>query len=212
MLHLQAFTFNPFQENTYVLYNEAKEAWIIDPGMYNSQEQAELDGFIATNGLNPSRLLLTHAHIDHIIGAAHVASKYHLLPEVHEADLFFVNRMPESARMYGVPAEACPQPKAFIKENDVYQLGTHSFVCLHTPGHSPGSISFFCKEAQLLISGDVLFRGSIGRSDLPLGDHDTLITSIVTKLLPLGDNVNVYSGHGPATTIGHERLSNPFLT
>jgi glyoxylase-like metal-dependent hydrolase (beta-lactamase superfamily II) len=212
MLHLQAFTFNPFQENTYVLYNEAKEAWIIDPGMFNTHEQMELDGFITANGLTPIRLLLTHAHIDHILGAAYVSEKYNLLPEVHEADLFFVNRMPESARMYGVPAEACPQPKAFIQEKDVYQLGPHAFVCIHTPGHSPGSISFYCKEEQLLISGDVLFQGSIGRSDLPMGDHTTLINSIVTKLLPLGDDVKVYSGHGPATTIGHERLSNPFLS
>lgn len=211
MLHVKAFTFNPFQENTYVLYNAEKEAWIIDPGMYNAHEQMEFDAFMSANGLNPTRLLLTHAHIDHILGAAHVYAKYNLLPEVHEADLFFVDRMPESARMYGVPAEACPAPKAFIKEKDVLYLGAHAFTCLHTPGHSPGSISFFCKEQGLLISGDVLFKGSIGRSDLPMGNHETLISSIVTKLLPLGDEVKVYSGHGPATTIGHERLSNPFL-
>jgi len=211
MLYLKAFTFNPFQENTYVVFTEAKEAWVIDPGMYKASEEKEFTDFIHSQGLILKRCLLTHAHIDHILGAAFIQEQYGLWPEVHELELFFVNRMPESAQMYGVPAKACPQPTQFIKAHDLLKLGEYEFTCLHTPGHSPGSISFYCENQKIVISGDVLFNGSIGRSDLPMGDHNTLIDSIVNQLLPLGDEVRVYSGHGPSTTIGHERKTNPFL-
>lgn len=211
MLHLKSFCFNPFQENTYIVFDDDKNAWIIDPGNSNQHEDAELSGFIAERGLNVQRLLLTHAHIDHILGNAFVFKKYGLLPEVHEAEMFFINRMPESAKMYGIPFETSPVPTKFIKENDELTLGQYKFTCIHTPGHSPGSISFFNQSQNILISGDVLFYGSIGRSDLPFGDHNTLINSINQQLIPLGDSVNVYCGHGPATTIGHERQHNPFL-
>ncbi len=211
MLYLKAFTFNPFQENTYVVYNEEQEAWIIDPGNSNATEHKQLVDFITEKKLQPSRLLLTHAHIDHILGNAFVQQQWGLLPEVHEADLFFISRMPETAAMYGVPADASPLPVNFLKEGDELKLGEYTFSCLHTPGHSPGSISFYNAEKKILLSGDVLFQNSIGRSDLPMGNHEQLLSSIHQKLMLLPDEVKVYSGHGPATTIGQERLTNPFL-
>ncbi len=211
MLHLKSFAFNPFQENTYVLYNDALEAWIIDPGNSSVSEHQTLLNFIKTNNLQPSRLLLTHAHVDHILGNAFVNQQWGLLPEVHEADVYFITRLPETASMYGVPFEASPMPVSLLKEGDELQLGSYSFRCLHTPGHSPGSISFFNAENKVLISGDVLFQNSIGRSDLPLGDHETLLQSIHQKLMTLPDDVKVFSGHGPSTSIGQERRNNPFL-
>lgn len=211
MLHLKTFCFNPFQENTYLLYTDDGEAWIFDPGNSNVHEDAEIKHFIEERKLRLTRFLLTHAHIDHILGSAFIHATYGLLPEAHEAELFFVKRMPESARMYGVQCEPSPMPEKFLKDGEVLRLGNHELLCIHAPGHSPGSICFFNKANNILIGGDVLFYGSIGRSDLPMGDHDTLLASIHEKILPLGDTVNVYSGHGPATTIGHERTHNPFL-
>ena len=211
MLHLKSFTFNPFQENTYVLYDDQGEAFVIDPGNSNAEENKALSDFIDQKKLKLKRLLLTHAHIDHILGVRYVFDRYGLLPEVHHNDLFFVDRMAQSASMYGIHCEQAPAPGRFLNEGEKVVLGKYEFDCIFTPGHSPGSISFYNQENKLLISGDVLFRGSIGRSDLPMGDHETLISSIKEKLLPLGDEVKVYSGHGPSTTIGHEKLNNPFL-
>ncbi|MBX3163092.1 MAG: MBL fold metallo-hydrolase [Bacteroidetes bacterium] len=211
MLYLKSFTFNPFQENTYVLYNNEKECFIIDPGNSTTSENDTLKNFISEKGLKPSRLLLTHAHIDHILGNKFVFDAYGLLPEVHKDDVYFIEKMPQSAALYGVPAEPSPFPKNYLNEGDKILLGNYEFLCIHTPGHSPGSISFFCKEQKLLIGGDVLFYGSIGRTDLPMGNHETLIKSIKEKLLPLGDDVSVYCGHGQSTTIGFEKMHNPFL-
>lgn len=212
MLHLKSFTFNPFQQNTYLIYDDEKTAYIIDPGNSNNAEHTELKNFITDKGLQLKRLLLTHAHIDHVLGNRFIFDTYGLLPEVHEKDLFFIQRMPESATMYGLNVDPSPFPVKYLGEGDIVALGKYTFSCLYTPGHSPGSISFYNAENKLLISGDVLFKGSIGRSDLPMGNHDTLIKSITEKLIPLGDDVKVYSGHGPATTIGSERQNNPFLT
>lgn len=211
MLHLKSFCFNPFQENTYVVYTDTKEAFIIDPGNSNHSENKALSDFISEKDLHPTRLLLTHGHIDHILGNRYVLDTFGLLPEVHKNDLFFIERMPQSAAMYGVPCEPSPIPEKFINEGDVIQLGTYAFECLFTPGHSPGSISFYNAQTRLIIGGDVLFNGSIGRSDLPMGNHDTLIRSIKETLFSLGDDVKVYSGHGPATTIAQEKAYNPFL-
>lgn len=212
MLYLKSFTFNPFQQNTYLVYDDEKTAFIIDPGNSTASENAELSDFISQNNLNLKRLLLTHAHIDHIMGNRYIFDTYGLLPEVHESELFFIKRMPESAAMYGLSCDPSPFPENYLKEGDSIRLGKYEFDCLFTPGHSPGSLSFYNRENKLLIGGDVLFRGSIGRSDLPMGDHDTLIRSIKEKLLVLENDVKVFSGHGPSTTIGFERLNNPFLT
>lgn len=212
MLHLKSFTFNPFQENTYIVYDDELTAFIFDPGNSNATENALVKSFVLEKDLKPKRLLLTHAHIDHVLGNRFVFDTWGLLPEVHKNDLPFIERMEQSAAMYGVLCDPSPSPVSWIGEGDVITLGKYTFNCLFTPGHSPGSICFYNKENRLLIGGDVLFRGSIGRSDLPMGDHETLIRSIREQLLVLDDDVKVYSGHGPATTIGYERQNNPFLT
>jgi glyoxylase-like metal-dependent hydrolase (beta-lactamase superfamily II) len=211
MLYLKSFTFNPFQQNTYLIYDEENTAYLVDAGNFSSSEHEELKRFIQDKNLNLKRFLLTHAHIDHILGARFISDTYGLLPEMHEKELFFIDRMMQSAATYGINCEQAPKPEKFIQEGDSITLGKYKFNCLFTPGHSPGSICFYNEENKLLIGGDVLFRGSIGRSDLPLGDHDTLIRSIREKLFTLPDDVKVYSGHGPSTTIGYERQYNPFL-
>lgn len=211
MLYLKAFTFNPFQENTYILYNDERSAFVIDPGNYTSSENEQLQQFVAEKELRVERLLLTHGHIDHVLGTRFIFDTYGLLPEVHREDVFFLERMTQTAAMYGISCEPSHMPEKFIEEGDEIYLGNYAFTCLHTPGHSPGSISFYNKENQILIGGDVLFRGSIGRSDLPKGNHELLITTIHQKLFALNDSVKVYCGHGPSTTIGLERTSNPLL-
>lgn len=211
MLYLKTFTFNPFQQNTYLFYTEEGAALLIDAGNSTAGEHEELKRFIGEKQLKPERFLLTHAHIDHILGARFILDTYGLLPEMHESEVYFIERMTQTAGMYGINCEQAPMPEKFLKEGDTIRLGSYELECLFTPGHSPGSLSFYNPGNKILFGGDVLFSGSIGRTDLPLGDYDTLIRSIQEKLLVLDDQVKVYSGHGPATTIGREKNSNPFL-
>ena len=211
MLYLKSFCFNPFQQNTYIVYDDKGTAFIIDPGNYTSSENEILKNFISEKKLNLTRLLLTHAHIDHILGNKFIFDTYGLLPEVHKDDVYFIDNLLKTGDMYGVKCEPSPNPIKFINDGDVITLGDYSFDCIFTPGHSPGSISFYNKQNKLLISGDVLFYGSIGRSDLPKGNHETLINSIKQKLLILEDDTKVYSGHGQPTSIGFEKNNNPFL-
>lgn len=210
MLYLKTFTFNPFQQNTYLLYNEEGTAFLVDAGNSTASENEALKSFIESKQLRLERFLLTHAHIDHILGARFILDTYGLLPEMHEKEIFFIDRMAQSAATYGIRCEQAPMPEKFIKEGDKFLLGSYELDCLFTPGHSPGSLSFYNAANKLLLSGDVLFRGSIGRTDLPLGEHDTLIRSIKDKLYLLDDDVRVFSGHGPSTTIGFEKAGNPF--
>lgn len=212
MLYLKSFCFNPFQQNTYVMYDQQKRAFLIDPGNSKASEHEELKNFIRDQQLIPERLLLTHAHLDHVFGNRFVYEEYGLLPEVHSEDLFLLERMEKTAAMYGVDCEASPLPEKYLEHGQRIQLGDYQLECFHCPGHSPGSIAFFVREQKVLISGDVLFRESIGRSDLPGGDHHTLLNSIRSYLLELEPDVKVYSGHGPSTTIGHEKAYNPFLS
>jgi glyoxylase-like metal-dependent hydrolase (beta-lactamase superfamily II) len=211
MLKLKSFTVNPFQQNTYVIWDSNNIAAIIDPGNSTNLENQMIKKFIGENDLKLQRLLLTHAHIDHILGNKFIFDEYGLLPEVHQADLFFIDAMMQTASMYGVNCEESPKPEKFIEHGQTIELGELKFNCIHTPGHSPGSITFHFPHEKLMIAGDVLFAGSIGRTDLPMGDYDTLISSIKDSLLPFGDEIKVYSGHGPATITGRERVSNPFL-
>lgn len=205
-------TFNPFQENTYLLYDDTKQGVIIDPGCLDVSEKQELARTIQALGVTPVRLLNTHCHLDHVFGNRFVAEKYHLSLEIHSGEISMLERAPQAAMLYGVPyPELSPAPGAFIEDGDIIEFGNTRLEAILTPGHSPASLSFFCAESNFLIAGDVLFYGSIGRTDLPGGDYDTLIESIVNRLLPLGDNVTVYSGHGQATTIGFEKQHNPFL-
>ena len=207
-----AFTFNPFQENTYVLYDETKECIIIDPGCFEQAEKLELVTFIEQKGLKPVRLINTHCHIDHVFGNHFISEKYGLQLEIHKGELPVLKAVPQVSAMYGIPFhDPIPEEVVFIKEGDSIEFGNTSLRSIFTPGHSPASLSFYCEASAYLIAGDVLFYGSIGRTDLPGGDMSTLLGSIKDKLFPLGDDVVVYPGHGPKTTIGFEKRSNPFL-
>lgn len=211
MLKVHKLTFNAFMENTYVISDETKECVIIDPGCSNDRERNELVNEIESFGLKPVRLLNTHCHIDHVPGNKFVHDRYGLLPEIHELELPLLRAAPEYGKMFGFQCEASPMPKTFLKEGDKVTFGNHTFLVLFTPGHSPGSISFYEKAEKLLISGDVLFYGSIGRYDLPGADGETLFDTLNKKIMALPDGVKVYSGHGPETTIGFERNNNPFI-
>ncbi len=211
MINIQSFTFGPFQENTYILSDETQDCIIIDPGNSNSSEHTQLSNYISEKKLKPVKLILTHAHIDHINGNKYVFDTYKLLPEVHKDDLFFIEKHTATAFMYGLTVEQSPMPQNFLKEGNIIKFGNSELHVVHTPGHSPGHVTFLNINEGFMISGDVLFYGSIGRADLPMGDFDTLIRSIKEKLFPLGDTIKVYSGHGQPTTIGFEKMNNPFL-
>ncbi len=211
MIQISAFTFNPFQENTYVLHDETKECIIIDPGCYTPLEQAELSTFIEKNELNPVRLILTHCHIDHILGCKYISDRYNLVSETNRIELQVFYNAERAAAIFGIRLEKPPVPEKFIDENDTIKFGNSSLEILFTPGHSPGSLCFYNSAQKFVIGGDVLFYGSIGRTDLPGGNFNTLIGSIKEKLFLLGDDVTVYPGHGPETTIGFEKANNPFL-
>ena len=211
MTTITTFPFNPFQENTYVISNENKDCWIIDPGCSTSAENGQLKAFIEDNELKPIELINTHCHIDHVLGNKFVFDEYGLLPIMHKIELDVLKSCTMVSKMYGIPYTESPLPKAFIDEGQTLNLGSVQFELFFTPGHSPGSLCFYNKDEKYVIAGDVLFYGSIGRTDLPGGDYNTLINSIKTKLLTLPDDVVVYNGHGPKTTIGHERVNNPFL-
>ncbi len=210
MVHIAKFTFNPFSENTYVLH-DGQEAIIVDPGCCDTGEQHELGTYLVNNGLEPVRLVLTHAHIDHVLGCTWVHERFGLLPELHRADLRVLEQAVNTGILFGVPCDPPPAPERFIEEGDVITLGDARFEVLFVPGHSPGHIALWCADQRFIISGDVLFQRSIGRTDLPGGDMGTLLSSIRNELFPLGDDVKVYCGHGLETTIGEERLHNPFL-
>lgn len=210
MLKVASFTFNPFQENTYVVHN-GEQGVLIDPGCWNTAEERELEAWFRDNGIAPVRLVLTHAHIDHVFGCSWAHEALGLLPELHRADLSLLRAAPRQGQMYGVPCEPSPEPEQFIEGGSRIALGDDALQVLFVPGHSPGHTALFSEGQRFVIAGDTLFRDSIGRTDLPGGDTETLLRSIREELFPLGDDVTVYSGHGPETTIGRERLSNPFL-
>jgi len=212
MIKIQTFTFNAFQENTYVLFDHTKECVIIDPGCYDEYEKRHFSEFIELNQLKPVKLLNTHSHVDHILGNRFVADIYKLKLLMNENDLPGLKRTVDYGKVYGFQVEESPVPEEFLNEGDTVLFGESQLEVLFTPGHSPGSITFLNREQKFIISGDVLFLQSIGRTDLPGGNHQTLIESIKTKLFKLDDHFAVYAGHGPATSIGHEKQHNPFLS
>ncbi|MFI5150327.1 MAG: MBL fold metallo-hydrolase [Bacteroidia bacterium] len=211
MLQVKTFCFSPFQENTYVIQEESKACVIIDPGCYDEAERKKLSDYIQAQELHPEHLLNTHGHVDHVFGNKYVCDTYNLRPEIHQKDLVVLDSLLQVARLYNLRAEASPQPGVFLSEGDRISLGNSVFDIVFTPGHSPGSICFICHAQQFVIGGDVLFRESIGRTDLPGGDHATLLQSIREKLFVLPDAYTVYPGHGSPTTIGYEKKHNPFL-
>ncbi|MBC6996273.1 MBL fold metallo-hydrolase [Neolewinella lacunae] len=213
MTKVLPLTFNAFQENTYVVYDEAtRDAIIFDPGCSTPAEERKLVKVISDYELRPVRLINTHCHLDHVFGNAFVASTYGLELGMHELEVPVLEMVPVVIDHYGLPPMT-PSPKAsyFIAEGEEIALGSATFRVLFCPGHSPGSICFYNAEDGYVIAGDVLFQGSIGRTDLPGGDYDTLIGSIMVNLLPLPAATVVWPGHGGSTTIGEEKRSNPFL-
>jgi glyoxylase-like metal-dependent hydrolase (beta-lactamase superfamily II) len=211
MMQIHRFIFNPFQENTYLLYDDTKEAIIVDAGCSNDEECEALAGFIEKHQLKPVAQILTHGHIDHVMGLEFVWEKYGLKPLAHEDVVPFLKSAPDQAHMFGVTIGTPVMPDHFLKEGDEVKFGNSQLEVLHTPGHAAGHLCFVSRSQKFVLSGDVLFRGSIGRTDLPTGDYDLLEESIRTKLYTLPEEYVVYPGHGTETSIGIEMKSNPFV-
>jgi hydroxyacylglutathione hydrolase len=212
MFAVKVFIFSPVQENTYVLYNEKNECIIIDPGCYFDDEKDELAFFIDSNGLTPVLLLNTHCHLDHVFGNKWVSEKYGLKLHLNEKERPVLDYAPTAGLRWNLPFDNYQGDVIYLREGDTVQLGEDVLEVFFTPGHSPGSLIFYCRQQQFVIAGDVLFKMSVGRTDLPGGDHMTLLNSIQTKLFVLPDEVKVYPGHGDTTTIGFEKRNNPFLS
>ena len=211
MLSVQPFTFNPVQENTYIVYNDAKECCIIDPGCYFASEEQQLVDFVESNGLRPLFLLNTHCHLDHIFGNRFIHKRYGLSLHLHKLEKPVLDHGPISGQMWQLPFDNYDGDLKYIDEGDTIKIGNEVMEILFTPGHSPGSVCFYSREHKFLIGGDVLFQGSVGRTDLPGGDFATLEESIKTKLYTLPEDVIVHPGHGESTTIGEEMKTNPFV-
>jgi hydroxyacylglutathione hydrolase len=211
MLTVKSFEFSPIQENTYILYNEFNDCIIIDPGCYYDAEKDKLVAFIEENKLKPTMLINTHCHLDHVFGNKFVAEKYHLTLQMHENEKPVLAFAPTSGLMYNIPFDNYEGDFIYLNQGNTIKLGDDELQILLTPGHSPGSLSFYSAKNNFVVAGDVLFKNSIGRSDLPGGNHEQLIKSIKEKLLVLPAETVVYNGHGPATTIGEEKRNNPYL-
>jgi glyoxylase-like metal-dependent hydrolase (beta-lactamase superfamily II) len=211
MLHVKTFTFNPVEENTYILYNDQKECCIIDPGCYFPAERDELKTGIIKTGLKPVLLLNTHCHLDHVFGNKFVHDTWGLKLHIHEKEKPVLDFSPQSAKIYQLPFDSYTGPIVYLREKTFLRLGKEEIEIRFTPGHSPGSVSFYHEDGNFIVGGDVLFNGSIGRTDLPGGDMDTLVNSIQTQFFTLPDETKVYAGHGPVTTIGFEKMNNPFV-
>ncbi|ASU32619.1 MBL fold metallo-hydrolase [Mucilaginibacter xinganensis] len=211
MANVQSFVNNPYQENTYIVYDETGECAIIDPGMDTASEQNVVVDFIRKNNLKPVLLLNTHCHIDHVLGNKFIFDQYGLKPQFHEGELPVLDAIPAYAPAMGIRYELSPLPDNYLPETGTVTFGNTRLHLIFAPGHSPAHLCFYDKESNILMGGDVLFRGSIGRSDLPGGNFTQLIDNIEQKLLILPDDCVVYPGHGPDTTIGYEKMTNPFL-
>lgn len=210
-MRLHRFTFNPFQENTYVLSDDTGACVIIDPGCHTLAEQHVLTQYIADNKLEPVRLLNTHCHIDHVLGNAFVGRTYALNPEIHHLESAILSSAPQVGVAFGIQVEPSPEAVAFLTPGHSLSFGETTLEILFAPGHSPGSVCFYHAGSELLIGGDVIFKQSIGRTDLPGGDFDTLMASIRDGLFKLPDATVVHPGHGDHTTIGYEKKHNPFV-
>ncbi len=216
MLAVKSFTFSPVQENTYVLYNEQGQCCIIDPGCYFPKEREELKTGIEKTGLTPVLLLNTHCHLDHVFGNKFVHDTWGLSLHLHEKEKLLLDFAPQSGQMWQLPFDNYNGPLVYLKEGNIINVGeeeadSNRLEIRFVPGHSPGSVAFYHEAGGFIIGGDVLFNGSIGRTDLPGGDFETLVNSIQTQFFTLPDDTKVYSGHGPVTTIGFEKMNNPFV-
>ena len=211
MIQIHQLTFGPFSENTYLISDSDKNAIVVDPGMYYPEENARFFEYINNHQLSLNRMILTHAHLDHVFGVNWVNKTYGLSPEVHLDDKVMYDNAVAVATQYGLQMKALVPPIVGLESGSSFEFGGVKFEVAHASGHSPGSVCFYCEAESILIAGDVIFQGSIGRTDLPGGDFDTLISSIRREVLTLPDDVSIYSGHGPITNVGQERIANPFL-
>ena len=211
MLNIKKFTFNPVEVNAIILWDETLECVLIDPACYYPEEEQQLKQFVESNKLKPVRLLNTHGHFDHLMGNRFIKKTWGLKCEIHEDDNFLVQLAPAQAMKFGIEMNEAPSCGEFLSDGDVLAFGNSELKVIHVPGHSPGGVAFFSEADQLLISGDILFFRSIGRTDLPMGNFNLLISGIKEKLMVLNDKVKVYCGHGPETTIGSEKKNNPYL-
>ncbi|MEL6560265.1 MAG: MBL fold metallo-hydrolase [Bacteroidota bacterium] len=211
MIKIKSFVFNPFAENTFVVYDETKQAIIIDPGCYEVSEQETLKTFIESEELKVVKLVNTHCHVDHVLGNHFVKTTFGVPLVMHESDLQTLQSVEVYAPNYGFNNYKSVKPDVFVFDGEFVTFGNTKLIVLFVPGHAPGHIALYCKDTKQVINGDVLFRQSIGRTDLPGGDFDTLINSIKTKMFALPDETVVYTGHGEPTTIGFEKANNPFI-
>ena len=212
MLKIKKFAVNPLQENSFIVSDETGQCIFIDPGFYFEDEYVEIREYLAVNGLKPVYIANTHCHFDHLMGVESIRKEFNIPFKAHPDDAFWIANAVEQGKLFGFEMDQVTAPDSFFQENEELKFGNTSFQIIHIPGHSPGHVVFYSKEEKILIAGDVLFYGSIGRSDLPGGDYNKLVSSIKNKLFELPDETKVYCGHGPETTLGFEKQSNPFLT
>ncbi len=211
-MQVSQFTFNFFAENTYLLYDDTKECVIVDPGCYTNEEKKVLKDFILKNELKPVKLLNTHCHLDHVFGNKFVVDEFGVDLYCHKKEVEWIEQAPYySQAMYNIKIEPLPLPKFFLDEGDIVSFGNTVLEVFFTPGHSTGSITFYHKESLQALVGDVIFKHSIGRVDLPGGDFKELEKSIKTKIYTLPDDTVLYAGHMETTTVGEEKRMNPFV-
>lgn len=211
MLHIKCFTFNPFQENTYLLYDEEGTAALIDPGCYTEEEKRELEAFILEEGLQVTQLLNTHCHIDHVLGNAWAMDRFQISLQIHALEVPVLKSVEVYAPNYGFPDYVPSTASSFLIEGQEIQVGKEKLRCIFVPGHAPGHLVFYHKASKRCIAGDALFRGSIGRTDLPGGNHALLLEKIKSQLFVLPEETLIFPGHGAETSIGYERKNNPFV-
>jgi glyoxylase-like metal-dependent hydrolase (beta-lactamase superfamily II) len=211
MISLKSFTFNAFAENTYVLFNDEGRAVVVDPGMSSRIEQQELLNFLEDYKLRLEGVVLTHAHIDHVLGCAFLLSRFDVPFTAHANAGQTLAMSVQAARMYGIDYDPAPEPSRNYGHGDVFHLGDDALEVRFAPGHAPDHVVLIDHEGRKVIAGDVLFQGSVGRIDLPGGNANTLVESIQQQLYTLPEDYTVYCGHGGATTIGEEMRSNPFV-
>lgn len=214
MLEIKQFTVNPFQENTYIVWDSgSRDAAIIDCGALFPEEERSIDAFVTEKSLNIRHIVNTHLHLDHSFGNAWASTRFGIKPVAAQADEFLIAHIRQHAVAFGLPADMVHEFRlgGYISDNDVITIGDTKMRVIATPGHTPGGVCLYCEADEVLFAGDTLFEESIGRTDLPGGSHTDLIRSIQERLMPLPDETKVLCGHGPATTIGHERHYNPFI-
>ncbi|MBE0648781.1 MAG: MBL fold metallo-hydrolase [Bacteroidales bacterium] len=211
MITIKTFVFNPFMVNTYLLFDETREAIIVDAACSDEREEEHLENFIETNSLKLVRNINTHSHIDHILGNVFIEERFGIRPEYHPAGESFLIRAKDVGIAYGFQVDRVPEAARLLEANEMIRWGNSSLRVIYTPGHADGSCCFYSKEQGFVITGDVLFRDSIGRTDLPTGNFDLLMESITEQVFTLPDDTVVYPGHGPETEIGYEKMNNPFI-